>query len=65
MKRIDLGCANGWDKEMNARFQELQKKQIPKTSWSKNLGRCYNEYGFKVMENGEEHEVVYTVDSSD
>jgi hypothetical protein len=65
MKTIDLGYANGWDKETNELYKELQKFKIENTSTSKNIGNCVNEYSFETMQDNEIVKVIYKVDSGD
>jgi hypothetical protein len=62
---IHLGTANGWDEKTNALYQALNKRKIPDSSSSRNLGRCYNEYSYDVIIDDLTYVVVYTVDSGD
>lgn len=62
---INLGTANGWGKETEELYNELSKIRIPDSGFSRNLGRCYNEYGFDVIINEQKYTVKYSVDSSD
>jgi hypothetical protein len=61
---IRLGTANGWGDETSAVFDGLRKLQVGH-SREKNLGRCYNEYSFDIVDEGEKYVVVYSVDSGD
>jgi hypothetical protein len=62
---LDLGTANGWDRETEKIFSFLREIEIPNTRTGQNLGRCYNAYGFYIELNGQLIEVRYRVDSSD
>jgi hypothetical protein len=62
---IDLGTANGWNKAVNEQYQALQEFKLPGSGTSRNLGRCYNEYGFDVLIEDQEYTVIHTVDSGD
>ena len=65
MKTINLGYANGWDKETSQLYKELVKYQIEKTATSKNIGNCLNEYSFETIQENEIVKVIYKVDSGD
>jgi hypothetical protein len=62
---INLGTANGWSKATNDQYQALQEFKLPGSGTSRNLGRCYNEYGFDVLIEDQEYTVIHTVDSGD
>jgi hypothetical protein len=62
---INLGTANGWSKATNDQYQALQEFKLPGSGTSRNLGRCYNEYSFDAIIEGEKYTIVHTVDSSD
>jgi hypothetical protein len=62
---INLGTANGWNKATNDQYQALQEFKLPGSGPSRNLGRCYNEYGFDVLIEDQEYTVIHTVDSGD
>jgi len=62
---IDLGTANGWRKETNDQYQALRELMVQGSQSSRNLGRCYNEYSFDAIIEGEKYTIVHTVDSGD
>jgi hypothetical protein len=62
---INLGTANGWNKSTDDMYQALQEFKLPGSGTSRNLGRCYNEYGFDVLIEDQEYTVIHTVDSGD
>ena len=62
---IDLGTANGWRKETNDQYLALRELMIQGSQSSRNLGRCYNEYSFDALIEGEKYTIVHTVDSGD
>ena len=62
---IQLGTANGWSSETNEIYRDLSSMAIPGSHTSENLGRCYEEYTFKVEIDGSIYTVVHQVDSSD
>ena len=62
---INLGCMNGWNKERGDLFDFLREVEIPETTNSRELGRCYTQTSFKAKINDKEYTVVYSVDSGD
>jgi hypothetical protein len=62
---IDLGTANGWNKAVNDQYLALRELMIQGSQSSRNLGRCYNEYSFDALIEGEKYTIVHTVDSGD
>jgi hypothetical protein len=62
---IDLGIANGWRKETGDHYNALRELMIPGSQSSKELGRCYNEYRFIALYEGQSYVVIHAVDSSD
>ena len=62
---INLGTANGWNKSTGDQYQALQEFKVPGSGTSRNLGRCYNEYGFDVLIEDQTYTVIHTVDSGD
>ncbi|MFY8007482.1 MAG: hypothetical protein ACOVOY_09600 [Sediminibacterium sp.] len=62
---IDLGTANGWNKAVNEQYQALSELMVQGSQSSRNLGRCYNEYSFDAIIEGEKYTIVHTVDSGD
>ena len=62
---IDLGTANGWNKAVNEQYQALSELMVKGSQNSRNLGRCYNEYSFDAIIEGEKYTIVHTVDSGD
>jgi len=62
---INLGTANGWSKATNDQYQALSELMVQGSQSSRNLGRCYNEYSFKVVIEGHIYTVIHTVDSGD
>jgi hypothetical protein len=62
---INLGTANGWNKKTEEQYTALQEFKLPGSGTSRNLGRCYNEYGFDVLIEDQEYTVIHTVDSGD
>ena len=62
---IDLGCANGWNKETNEQYRALRELMVPGSQGSKNLGRCWTEYSFDVNVEGKIYTIIHNVDSGD
>ena len=62
---INLGTANGWGQSNRDQYNELRKFMVQNSQESRNLGRCYNEYSFYSIIEGQTYKVVYTVDSGD
>ena len=62
---INLGTANGWGQSNRDQCNELRKFMVQGSQESRNLGRCYNEYSFNSIIEGQTYKVVYTVDSGD
>jgi hypothetical protein len=62
---INLGCANGWRTEDGSTYNALRELMIPNSGESKELGRCWNQYSFKINHNNVEYTVLHTVDSGD
>ena len=62
---INLGTANGWNKETNEQYKALSDLMVQGSQSSRNLGRCYNEYSFTALYEGQSYVVVHTVDSGD
>ena len=62
---INLGTANGWNKAVNEQYQALSELMVQGSQSSRNLGRCYNEYSFDAIIEGEKYTIVHTVDSGD
>ena len=62
---IHLGTVNGWTATTDALFNELKALSVPESSSSRNLGRCYNEYSFDSVIDGQTYRVLFTVDSGD
>ena len=62
---INLGTANGWNKSTGDMYQALREFELPGSGTSRNLGNCYNEYGFDVLIEDQEYTVIHTVDSGD
>jgi hypothetical protein len=62
---INLGTANGWDQKTGDQYNALQEFKLPGSGTSRNLGRCYNEYGFDVLIEGQTYTVIHKVDSGD
>ena len=62
---INLGTANGWNKETNEQYQALRELMIPGSQHSRELSRCYNEYTFNANIEGETYTVIHTIDSGD
>jgi hypothetical protein len=62
---INLGTANGWSKATNDQYQALSELMVQGSQSSRNLGRCYNEYSFDAIIEGEKYTIVHTVDSGD
>ena len=62
---INLGIANGWTYSINVQYQALRELMVQGSQNSKELGRCYNEYRFDVIIEGQTYTVVHTVDSGD
>jgi hypothetical protein len=62
---INLGTANGWNKETGEFYKQLNECLVPKSQSSRKLGNCYNEYSFEADINGTIYKIVHSVDSSD
>ncbi len=62
---INLGTANGWGKETEEQYNALRELMIQGSQSSKELGRCYNEYRFIALYEGQSYVVIHTVDSGD
>ena len=62
---INLGTANGWNKQTSEDYRALQEYKVPGSGTQRNLGRCYNEYGFDVLIEDQTYTVIHTVDSGD
>ena len=62
---INLGTANGWNKSTGDQYQALQEFKVPGSGTSRNLGNCYNEYGFDVLIEDQTYTVIHRVDSGD
>jgi hypothetical protein len=62
---INLGIANGWGQATNDQYRALCELMVQGSQSSRNLGRCYNEYRFDVIIEGQTYTVVHTVDSGD
>jgi hypothetical protein len=62
---INLGTANGWDAKTGEQYKALQEFKVANSGTSRNLGRCYNEYGFDVLIEDQTYTVIHTVDSGD
>jgi hypothetical protein len=62
---INLGTANGWNQKTRDQYRALQEFKVANSGTSRNLGRCYNEYGFDVLIEGQTYKVIHKVDSGD
>jgi hypothetical protein len=62
---INLGTANGWNQANNDQYQALRELMVKDSQSSRNLGRCYNEYSFDALIEGERYTIVHSVDSGD
>ena len=62
---INLGIANGWNQKIRDQYRALQEFKVANSGTSRNLGRCYNEYGFDVLIEEQTYKVIHKVDSGD
>ena len=71
---INLGFANGWSTDDRNRFELLKQRMVKQSFSARNLGRCYNEYSFDIVDedilnllDGQPtiSRVIYKVDSGD
>ena len=62
---INLGTANGWNQKIRDQYKALQEFKVANSGTSRNLGRCYNEYGFDVLIENQTYTVIHKVDSGD
>ena len=62
---INLGTANGWNQKTGDQYKALQEFKVANSGTSRNLGRCYNEYSFDAIIDGNKYTIVHSVDSGD
>ena len=62
-KYINLGYTNGWKAKDNEDYKVLSDAMVKGSFSVNNLGRCHNEYNFRVEVDGITYNVSYAVDS--